>query len=89
MGPASPQLQLGGVGGQQHPRTKPVSYWYSLPSLSLMLDVVVSELCLSRGTQMHCKLLLPLFQAQVLVDSYALKAFYFQLAYKMEGGPQG
>ena len=38
---------------------------------------------------MHCELLLPLFQAQVLVDNYTLKAFYFQLAYEMEGGPKG
>lgn len=57
--------------------------------MCLTPDVVISELCLSHGTQMHCELLLPLFQAQVLVDNYTLKAFYFQLAYEMEGGPKG
>lgn len=54
-----------------------------------MPDVVTPELCFSRGTRMHCRLLLPLFQAQVLVDNYSLKVFYFQLAYEMEGEPQG
>lgn len=62
-GPASPQLQLEGVGAQHHLRTKSISYWYCLLSVSSMPGVVISELCLSPGTQMHCELLLPLFQA--------------------------
>lgn len=47
LGPASPQLQLEEVGVQQHPRTKPISYWNSLLSVSLVPDVI-SELCLSQ-----------------------------------------
>lgn len=47
---------------------------------------VAGELCPAQGTHGRCQLLLPLFQAQVLI---ALKAFDFQLACGAERRPRG
>lgn len=82
VGPAAPSSRW----KAQERSSAPAPNLFHPGLLSSGCVTVAGELCPAQGTHGRCQLLLPLFQAQVLI---ALKAFDFQLGCGAERRPRG